>query len=93
METMLATTPKDMETMLATTPRDIARNIKNLTRKDCAEVFVETKINWDCKGATWSGYKHHKAVEFLVCVFPNSTVTLSKVYTRRTGDKAVILQS
>ena len=43
--------------------------------------------------ATWPDYKHHNTFDFLVCVFHNSTITLSKVYTRRTSDKAITLVS
>ena len=83
----------DMETILATTSKYIARNFKNLIRKHCTETFVEIKINWNCKSATWSDYKHHNStVEFLICVFINSTRTLSRVYTRRTNDKSMIFQ-
>ena len=32
-------------------------------------------------------YKIHKRDEFLLCVVPNSRITLSKVYTRRASDK------
>ena len=42
---------------------------------------------------TWSDYKHHNIMEFLICIFPNSTITLSKVYISRTSDKVIILKS
>ena len=45
------------------------------------------------KVGTWYDCKHHNAVKFLVCFFPNSTITLSKFYIRRTSDKVLILQS
>ena len=38
--------------------------------------------------AAWSDYKH----EFLVCVFPDSMINLSKFYTRRSNDKSIILK-
>ena len=43
--------------------------------------------------ATWSDYKHHNILEFLICIFPNSAITLSKVYISRASDKAIILKS
>ena len=46
-----------------------------------------------CPKATWSDYKHHNTVEFYICFFRYSTTTSSKVYTKRTSDKAIILQS
>ena len=43
---------------------------------------------------TWSDCKqHHNTVEFLVFVLPNSTITLSKVYTIKASDKAITLKS
>ena len=43
------------------------------------------------ESATWSDYKHYNTVEFLVYVFPNSVINLSKFYTSRSSDKAIIL--
>ena len=41
---------------------------------------------------TWSDNILQNTVEFAVCVVPSSSIALSKVYTRRTCDKIVILQ-
>ena len=30
------------------------------------------------QSAIWFDYKHHSTVEFLICVVPNSAITLSK---------------
>ena len=35
---------------------------------------------------------HHKTAEFVVCVVPNSSIALSKLYTKGTSDEAVLLQ-
>ena len=61
-------------------------NLKTSLVKDCSETLIDTKINCDCKNASWSDCKHHNTAEFLVCVFTNTTITLSKVYTKRTSD-------
>ena len=45
------------------------------------------------KGYTWSNFKHHKHQLISLFVFGNTTITLSKVDTRKTSDKAVIWQS
>ena len=37
--------------------------------------------------------QNHNTVEVFICIFCISAITLSKVYTRRTIDKAIILQS
>ena len=41
----------------------------------------------------WSDNKHKNLVEFLVCVIPKFSISLSRVYTRRTNDEVVNLQS
>ena len=44
--------------------------------------------------ATWSEYKHHNTVKFLICVAPNSGITfILKAYTGRLSDKKIILES
>ena len=39
---------------------------------DCSEIFIETPKNLELQSATWSDYKHHNTLKFLVCVAPNS---------------------
>ena len=42
------------------------------------------------KSAMWSDYMYQNLVEVIACVIPNSTITLSKVYTRRTIENGLI---
>ena len=50
--------------------------------------------NLELQSATWSEYKHHNALKFLVCVAPNSAITfVSKAYTGRISDKEITLKS
>ena len=42
---------------------------------------------------TWSDFNHHNTVDFFVCVFRNTTITISKADTKKTSDKAIFLQS
>ena len=61
---------------------------------DCSEIFIETPKNLELQSATWSDYKHHNTLKFLVCVAPNSAITfISKAYTGRISDKAITLKS
>ena len=61
---------------------------------DCSEIFTETPKNLELQSATWSDYKHHNTLKFLVCVAPNSAITfISKAYTGRISDKAITLKS
>ena len=45
----------------------------------------------ELQSATFPYCKQHNTVELLACVFPNSAKTLSKLCTRKTSEKAVIL--
>ena len=65
---------------------------KTLLGKDCSRIFIETQKKLELQSAIWSDYKEHKEVGFLVFVVPNSTITLSKVYTRRISDKTITLK-
>ena len=42
---------------------------------DCAEVFFERPKPLDCQAATWSDYKHHNTVKFLVGISPSGFIT------------------
>ena len=73
----------NLETVLATSP-DWFRCFKNLIGIiDCTEVFIETPKSLELQRATWSEYKHHNTVKFVVCVAPNSSVIY--VSESRTG--------
>ena len=56
-------------------------------------------IYWNTKSlklrsATWSEYKHHNTVKFLVCVAPNSSIIyVSEGYIGRISDKALTKDS
>ena len=74
----------DIEKILATTPRRY-RHFENLIGIiDSSKIFIEIPKNLELQSATWSEYKHHNTLKFLVCVSPNSTLTfVSKAYTGR----------
>ena len=84
----------DTETILATTPK-MYRHFKNFIGiVDCSKIFIEILKNLELQSATWSEYKHHNALKFLVCVAPNSAITfVSKAYTGRISDKEITLKS
>ena len=54
---------------------------------DCAEVFIERPKSLDCQAATWSDYKHHNTIKFLVGISPSGFITfLSSCYGGRASD-------
>lgn len=57
---------------------------------DCFEVFIERPSNLLARAETWSNYKHHNTVKFLIGITPQGAVSfLSKGWGGRTSDKHV----
>ena len=57
---------------------------------DCSEVFIERPSNLLARAETWSNYKSHNTVKFLIGITPQGTVSfLSKVYGGRASDKEI----
>ena len=54
---------------------------------DGSEVFIETPSDIHMQSSTWSQYKHHNTVKFLVACTPNGALCyLSPVYVGSTSD-------
>lgn len=61
---------------------------------DCSEIFIETPKNMDLQFMTWSDYKHHNTLKFLISVTPNSAISyISDLYCGRISDKAITKES
>ena len=55
---------------------------------DCFEVFIERPSNILARAETWSNYKHHNTVKFLIGIAPQGAVSfLSKGWGGRVTDK------
>ena len=55
---------------------------------ECTELFIETPRNQRLQSVTWSDYKQHNTVKFLVSVHPNGQFNfVSKVWGGRVSDK------
>jgi len=82
------------EQIIATKPSRY-RNLPDLRAIiDCSEVFIETPKDPFLQCATYSDYKHHNTLKFLIAVAPNSAITfISKCYAGRASDKAVTVHS
>ena len=84
----------DIETVLATSPKRYKSFSNLIGIIDYSEIFIETPKNLELQSATWSDYKHHNTLKFLICVAPNSAITfISKAYTGRISDNAITLKS
>ena len=84
----------DQGTVNITAPKrfEVIKNCYSII--DCSEVFIETPKDLEIQSATWSDYKHHNTIKFLISVAPNSAITyVSKFYTGRISDKKLTLHS
>ncbi|XP_065642915.1 uncharacterized protein LOC136074514 [Hydra vulgaris] len=59
---------------------------------DYSEIFIKTPKDLELQSATWSEYKHHYTMKFLVSVTSSSFINfVSEAYTGRISDKAITL--
>ena len=57
---------------------------------DCFELFIEKPTALMARCATWSTYKHHHTVKYLISITPQGTVSfISKGYGGRVSDKHI----
>jgi hypothetical protein len=57
---------------------------------DCSDVFIEIPKDPFLHTNTWSDYKHHNTLTFLIAVSPNSSITyVSPAYPGRISDSQV----
>ena len=57
---------------------------------DCFEVFIETPSNAVARNRSFSSYKHHHTVKFLIGITPQGSVSfLSRAYCGRVSDKHI----
>lgn len=55
---------------------------------DCSELFIEKPHNPDTQSQSWSSYKHHNTLKFLLAVTPNGVPSfVSDCYGGRISDK------
>ncbi|XP_004207043.1 uncharacterized protein LOC101235643 [Hydra vulgaris] len=57
---------------------------------DCFEIFINKPPNLCARAATWSQYKHHNTVKFLIGVSPQGVITfISKAWGGRVSNKYI----
>ncbi|XP_071086565.1 uncharacterized protein [Haliotis cracherodii] len=61
---------------------------------DCTEIFIERASNNKARYQTYSGYKQHNTVKFLIGISPSGAIIfLSPVWGGRASDKIITLTS
>ncbi|XP_078591819.1 uncharacterized protein LOC144870920 [Branchiostoma floridae x Branchiostoma japonicum] len=61
---------------------------------DCTEIFIQRPRRLELQQLTWSDYKKHNTIKYLVGIAPNGTITfLSDGYGGRSSDKSITLDS
>ena len=60
---------------------------------DCFEIFIERPSNLMARAQTWSSYKHHNTVKYLIAITPQGVISfLSKGWGGRVPDKHITEQ-
>ena len=61
---------------------------------DCFEVFIERPSNLYARAQTWSNYKHHNTVKYLISIAPQGLISfISDGWGGRASDKHVTMMS
>ncbi|XP_039528263.1 uncharacterized protein LOC120479648 [Pimephales promelas] len=83
------------ETIRATMPLSFQRNYPRTTCIiDCAESAMQRATNHDSRSDTFSQYKSHNTVKYLVAVAPNGLIMfISDAYAGRSSDKFITMDS
>lgn len=58
---------------------------------DCFEVFIDKPTSLITRAATWSNYKHHNTIKFLIGITPQGVISfISDACGGRVSDKAMV---
>ena len=70
-----------------------AQDCKSRVIIDCTEVFIERPRDLRAQALTWSDYKKHNTVKFLVAITPQGHIAyISKAWGGRASDKHIVQQ-
>lgn len=77
------------EQLYQTMPREFKKQFsKCVVIIDCFEVFMERPKGLMARAQTWSNYKHHNTVKFLIGIAPQGSITfISKGWGGRVSDR------
>ena len=61
---------------------------------DCSEVFIDMPLNFEARSATFSNYKKHNTIKFLIAISPCGAISfLSECWGGRVSDKVLVQES
>ena len=61
---------------------------------DCTEVLIEQATNLLARSQTWSNYKSHNTVKYLIGIMPQGTISFaSEAWGGRVSDKVITKES
>lgn len=84
----------DRDTIRQKLPRSLKGYPNLCCTIDCSEIFIERPRDLETQALTWSDYKKHNTIKFLVGIAPNGMISfLSKVWGGRASDQHITRQS
>lgn len=61
---------------------------------DCLEIFIDRPFNLDARAQTYSNYKHHTTIKFLIACTPSREISfISKTYDGHLTDEDITKQN
>ena len=85
----------DKVTVSTHLPPELSLKYPNLRcTLDCTEIFIERPRHLEIQSLTWSDYKKHNTVKYLIAIAPNGMISfLSHGWGGRTSDKHIVNES
>ena len=75
-------------------PKSFKKFQKCVSTIDCTEIFIEGPLNLNARAQTWSNYKNHNTVKYLISITPVGAISfISKGWGGKVSDKDVTINS